>query len=267
MRDAVEHFSEISPLLRDQRHTYLFLDFDGTLAPIVPRPEEAKMPEGTHGLIHELSKLPCVDTAIVSGRSLADLKSRVNLDLILAGNHGLEIEGPGFQFQEPQSAALADRLSRLSETLDRQLRRIPGAFVENKVLSASAHFRRVAPDQHEAVREIVEDVYQQHGAGFRLRPGKMIIEIRPDVDWHKGAATKWLLHQAGNNRFAIAFGDDDTDEDMFRAVSPDGLSVRVGYHESSTAQYFVDSTEQAHALLERLYAELSQVCGRDQTQR
>jgi trehalose 6-phosphate phosphatase len=203
----------------------LLLDFDGTLAPIVDRPELAAMPEPTRHALERMMARTGVEVAVVSGRGMADARERAAIPgIAYAGNHGMEIRGPGIERIHPEAAAARPVLERAAGELRETLEGIPGAFVEDKELTLSVHFRLAPRDRldelHAIVRRVVDPL-----DGVHLTEGKQVIEVRPNVDWNKGKAVLFLLEQMRPPPGApiLYFGDDRTDEDAFRALA--GLSA------------------------------------------
>lgn len=206
----------------------LGLDFDGTLAPIVPRPEDAALPPGTRPLLQALAARDDTTVALVSGRGLADVARRVGLpDLYYAGNHGLEIQGPGMQRVHPEARDAREQLAGVVHNLEAELGRVEGVIIEDKGLTVSVHYR-LAGDEAEAGR--VRDLAHRccRGVpGIRASDGRKVVEIRPDVDWHKGRALRFLRESLGPGAPVLFVGDDRTDEDAFREVGDDGWSIIV----------------------------------------
>jgi trehalose 6-phosphate phosphatase len=199
----------------------LLLDFDGTLAPIVDRPELAAMPEPTRRALERLMARPGVEVAVVSGRGLADVRERAAIPgIAYAGNHGMEIHGPGIDRIHPEAAAARPVLERAAAELGEALQGIPGAFVEDKVLTLSVHHRMTPRDRVAEVHAIVRRVAEPL-EGVHLTEGKEVLEVRPNVDWNKGKAVLFLLDQMRPPPQApiLYFGDDRTDEDAFRALA------------------------------------------------
>lgn len=209
----------------------LALDFDGTLAPIVPQPEDASMLAGARSAIATLTARPDTRVAIVSGRGLADVRGRVGLvGLYYAGNHGLEIEGPDLTRIHEEAERARPALAHCSQRLAVLEREHPGVFLEDKGLSLSVHYRRLAdPGAEERVVRRIHALC--HGvAGVRLHAGKKVVEVRPDVDWDKGRATVFLLDvllRGVPGAPVVFIGDDRTDEDAFRALGERGEGVIV----------------------------------------
>ena len=172
----------------------LLLDFDGTLAPIVDRPELAAMPDRTRRALERLMAIEGVTVAVVSGRGLADVRERAAIPgIAYAGNHGMEIEGAGLHRIHPQAAAARPELEAVAAVIEPALEGIDGAFLEDKGLTLSIHYR-LAPDHAEEVREIVLEAAGGR-PGLEVSEGKMVMEVRPRVEWHKGRAVLFLLEQ------------------------------------------------------------------------
>jgi trehalose-phosphatase len=236
----------------------LFLDFDGTLAPIVNDPADALLAPDVRMRLAALAARDDTLVAIVSGRSVADLRPRVAIaSAIYAGNHGLEICGPEIDgksecFVEPCALARQEALRRICDNLTAALAHIPGARVENKALTASVHYRQAAAGEVHQITEIVHRELARSLKHFQVNHGKMVLEIVPRTDWHKGAAVGWI-----NTRLAmpgarsIYIGDDRTDEDAF-ALMTDEITIRVGRSAATSARYFVKDPARVHAFLEWL---------------
>jgi trehalose-phosphatase len=247
------HFAEVQDAVRRARHILLLLDFDGTLTPIVARPELAVLPEEVRGLLRDLHAQQQVQVAVISGRALADLQQRVGLDVIYAGNHGLEIEGQGLHFQGPDLAHSTTALqSVITELLD-QLGPIAGALLENKGATLSIHYRSVEESRVPEVVRMVEATCATHADVLEVHHGKMVLEVRPRVQWNKGEAARWILEQVGPaDTLVISMGDDRTDEDIFKAL-PGSISIKVG-DGATAARYRVANPAEVQDVLARLVA-------------
>jgi len=208
------------------------LDFDGTLSPIVPRPGDAALLDGIETSLRRLASRPDTVVAIVSGRGLADVRERVGLDrLYYAGNHGFEIEGPGIDRVHPAAARARPALESCMDGVGRALADESGTEVEDKRWTLSVHYRMA---DREGAEERVRAAVREHcdRPGLRVTEGKKIFEIRPDVDWHKGRATAFLLDTVAEGEAkplpAVFIGDDRTDEDAFEVVRERGGGIVVG---------------------------------------
>ena len=222
--------SRIGPWLAQRPRLALLLDYDGTLTPIVAKPEAARLSNAARLALQAATRAPGIDITIVSGRALEDVRERVGLpNVTCIGNHGFEIEGPALHFRHEA----ADRIHAAMEAAGDALRNlaIPGTQVELKGPTLSLHYRGV----DESLRD---DVVQRVRALLRRRrlnvvEGKLVLEGRPAVDWHKGHAVLWLLGQRYGNDWpshvrALFIGDDTTDEDVFRSLRGIGRSICVG---------------------------------------
>jgi trehalose 6-phosphate phosphatase len=244
-----DHLSEIASMVRIANRVFLFLDFDGTLAPVVEDPGGAAMSPRTREQLIKLAQKAKFTVAVISGRSLPDLQHRVGLDgVIYGGNHGLEISGPGFSFIEPVAAGRRRALQRLSASLEIRLRRFPGIIVENKGLTASVHYRKAGEGDRAGVRRMVAEgmVAEAVASGkdfFQVVQGLEVLEIRPRVNWDKGTAAQWILRASGSpDALPVCIGDDATDEDAFSALAA-GITVRVGRTDETSAHYQLEYQE------------------------
>jgi len=225
--------------LRDAPRLALFLDFDGTLAPFADDPEAAHLDRPTREVLEALSRRDDLLMVVISGRSMADLRKRVGIEnAVYAGNHGLEIHGPGMRFIEPLAAVGRESLAKLCAVLAWNLRGIAGVQVEDKELTASIHYRRATPAAARDV-ERISDAVTSSLSPFRVETGKAVVDILPRTVWNKGAAVQWIESQVpGGRPLSIYLGDDRTDEYAFRGL-PDGITIHVGNPEETCAQYHV----------------------------
>ncbi len=227
---------------------FLFLDFDGTLSPIAPTPEEARFPVHVQKILNKLKKV--MPVAIISGRSLEDVRSRVGIpDLVYSGNHGMEIWNGREMVR--QEAGDISRLEELVEELIRTFRDIPQVIVEHKRLSASLHFRKVPPKKLARVFGRFWEVTRPYDAHFNVSTGKKVLEIRSKEAWNKGDAVTWILEAIAPTRHPVYIGDDVTDEDAFRAIRGKGTSISVG--RNPEADYYLENQDQVGKFLEWLY--------------
>jgi trehalose 6-phosphate synthase/phosphatase len=234
----------------------LFLDYDGTLTPIVDHPSQALLPAEMRDVLQRCAEREDIDVAIVSGRSLADIRKIVGLDaLTYAGNHGLEIAGPGLEAYEHEDLGYyRERLERLARELDDVA--IPGAWVERKGASLTFHYREADETQHARLAEATSAAIR--AAGFQPRPAHCAVEARPPIGWDKGHAVLHVLRTRYGPSWSesvrpIYAGDDVTDEDAFRVLAGLGRTFRVGAADVPTAaDRQLANVEAIHALLEYL---------------
>ena len=200
----------LARLAEDPSQAGIFLDVDGVLAPIVARPENARVPEDTRVELRRLNERYAL-MACISGRAGEDARRIVGVpELTYVGNHGLELE--------PEYEAWKVRLQALLADVD-------WPQLEDKGLTAALHFRTV-PDEGSALAELETIAGRARGAGFVARFGRKVLEIVPPIAGNKGTAIRFLLERHGLDRGLVA-GDDTTDLDAFRALDGLSLGVRV----------------------------------------
>lgn len=224
--DALRRFPEIRTRLHDCP-VAVFLDFDGTLAPIADHPDAVVLPPGTRRAVRSLARRCPV--AILSGRGLEDLVDRVGLaGLHYAGCHGLELRGPG-GLREQRGG---DHL-RVLDAAERELRDTlggsSGVRIERKRFGVAVHTRGASKER---TREVAETVGLLGARKPRLEvhEGKQVLELRPALGWDKGRALERLLEHFGDGGREVCpvyLGDDVTDEDAFEAVQEGGIPVVV----------------------------------------
>ncbi len=252
---ALENFQTLIERIGSRR-VAIFLDYDGTLTPIVDTPEKAILSERTRDTITLLSN--ACPLGIISGRDLADVKKLVGVDsLIFAGSHGFDISGPeGFSLEHRVGDEFLPALDEAESLLKKLLSDIPKVLVERKKFAIAIHFRLVAPARVAEIEEIVNTVREKFPR-LRKATGKMIFELQPAIDWHKGKALLSLLDSLKLNTpdvVPIYIGDDVTDEDAFRALRGRGIGIVVWDNPRSTAATFhLDDPEQVRVVLEQLY--------------
>ncbi|MDP3880144.1 MAG: trehalose-phosphatase [Dehalococcoidales bacterium] len=262
MKHLFQYWELFSADVRASSHILLLSDYDGTLTPIVSRPEQAILTPGVRDKLRALASRPAVSVGIISGRSLAEVKSLVAVDgIYYAGNHGFEIEGPGITFIHPVARTAQSQIRDILRQLTARLADIEGVLVEDKGLSLSVHYRLVREKEEETVAQIFRKVtapWSDKGE-IRITTGKKVWEVRPRIDWHKGKAVEAISREIKQSLkleqlLIIYLGDDTTDEDAFRIIHhPDGWSIFVGgENPSSNAEYFLNSTVEVTTFLSRL---------------
>jgi trehalose 6-phosphate phosphatase len=226
------------------QETGLFLDFDGVLAPIVDRPEDAAAPPETRAELERLVTTYAL-VAVVSGRAGEDVRGRVGVDgVVCVGSHGLEAEPLAERWRQ----TLVDFAANAPW---------PPAATEVKGLAVAFHFRD-RDDEADAIRELDRIAETAREDGLVARYGRKVLEVLPPVGSNKGTAVRRMLEERGLRR-ALAAGDDTTDLDSFAALDGLAVAVRVavGSAESppallDAADLVVDSTDEFLALLQRL---------------
>ncbi|MFP4163422.1 MAG: trehalose-phosphatase [Chitinispirillaceae bacterium] len=250
---ALERFDDLSSKF-DAHEIMALLDYDGTLTPIVERPELAIMSEEMRNSVGSLSEVTRV--AVVSGRDLRDVRNLVNLDnLYYSGSHGFEIVTPQNTSMELDEAkARVASIDGVEKDCEGILSGIEGALVERKKFALAIHYRQVSDENVERVKKAVQEIASAY-PDLKLTYGKKVIEFRPDLPWDKGKAVEWIMTKLfpQGNALPLFIGDDITDEDAFREIKDWGISVLVGNHgEPSFADYKLDSTRDVKKFLEIL---------------
>ncbi|TMW62494.1 hypothetical protein Poli38472_005112 [Pythium oligandrum] len=219
----------------------VFLDYDGTLSPIVDIPDRAFMTDEMRHALNTLSSKYI--TTIVTGRSTEKVYDFVQLDnLVYAGSHGFDIKGPKTL---PINCQVGDHFRPMLEQCVRDLSaaiaHIPGAEMEDNHLAVSVHYRHVAMEFQAEVEDIVDDYIIQHPSLVK-KHGKKVFELRPRVDWDKGRAVMYILSELGldaENVVPFYLGDDVSDEDAFSALNSrsigKGISIIVRDPEATNA--------------------------------
>jgi len=257
IRPLFDAASEIDAAIGRAPHLLLCLDFDGTLTPLVDDPADVHLAPHMERVLRALAQHERVSLALISGRNRNELQGHVGMpDVIYAGNHGLEISGPGFVFIEPEAAAQTDALKRLAKALAKDIEAIDGAFLEDKGLTLSVHYRMVDAADREKVRRVVETAMASAGHPFRMTQGDQVYEIRPEMEWNKGSAVAWIKQQAGQpDALLVYVGDDATDEDVFAAF-PEAITVKVADPAETAANYRLEGPADVRRFLDWLHSRL-----------
>lgn len=257
-----DHVDAVRRRLEEGHTLALLLDFDGTLAAIADEPDLVQLPSDVRAVLERIVDVPGAMVAVVSGRAVEDVRQRLGIDrLTYAGNHGLEVSGPGWEWTLEEAVPARDAIAECCRRLRRRLRHVPGAIVEEKGLSASVHYRLTPHPRVEEVRiAVFEEVGRLAPRSVVVRQGKMVLELRPAVAWDKGAAVQWLLrrtygHDWAASACAIYIGDDRTDEDVFRVMPDPAFTVKVGEAPYTTAaRYMVRDVNEVRQFLDLLAA-------------
>jgi len=235
----------------------VFLDYDGTLTPIVEDYTKAILSDEMRQTIGALAQRYTV--AIVSGRDVATMRTLVRLDnLFYAGSHGFEIGGPDAWHETlEQGAEALPALDRAEAELRAELGEVPGHSVERKHFSIAVHYRRAAAADVERIEQVVDRVASRH-AELRKGRGKKVFRLQPDIEWDKGHAVLWLIKRLDLDRsdvLPIYIGDDLTDEDALAALRERGVGIVVRGEDDTrqtAAQYALADCDDVRRFLEML---------------
>ncbi|KAK6135347.1 hypothetical protein DH2020_030907 [Rehmannia glutinosa] len=208
----------------------VFLDYDGTLSPIVNDPDRAFMSDPMRSAVREVAMH--FPTAIISGRSRDKVYEFVKLDEVYyAGSHGMDIMVPPLHVKSYDGKYQTNTLEqKMLKELKRRTNGIPGALVEDNRFCISVHYRHVLDKDYGTLEEIINNVLAEY-ALFRVTRGKKVLEIRPMVEWNKGDALIYLLQTLGfsdsANVLPFYIGDDKTDEDAFKVLRSMGQGYPI----------------------------------------
>lgn len=236
---ALASFEQITEVAKGKKLA-LFLDYDGTLSPIVDNPDCAFMSDDMRSAVSDVAK--CFPTAIISGRSRDKVYEFIGLtELYYAGSHGMDIMSPaknGVSDGHPNCIKSTDKqgkegilfqpasdfLPMIEEVLTSLIeatKEIKGSNVENNKFCVSVHYRNVDEKEWQTVWDLVNDILKNY-PDLRLTYGRKVLEIRPVIDWNKGKAVEFLLKSLGlanrDDVLPIYVGDDRTDEDAFKVL-------------------------------------------------
>ncbi|MGM0650629.1 MAG: trehalose-phosphatase, partial [Bacteroidota bacterium] len=233
----------------------LFLDYDGTLSPIVPNPDDALLSDEGRKVISELSDL--ITVAVITGRDRKDIVSKMGIDSVFyAGSHGFDITGPGgLEMQYEAGKEALPLLDEAEKNLTEKLKHVNGAQVERKKYAIAVHYRNVADDEVPAVKEAFHEELKKYDK-LKKGSGKKVLELKPDIEWHKGYALNWLMKKLkldSDEYLPVFIGDDVTDEDAFSVIQENGLGIITGSHGKKTAaSYRLNNTSEVIQFLDDL---------------
>ena len=241
------------------RRPAVFLDYDGTLTPIVDRPEDAVISEGMRDTVGRLAERTPV--CVVSGRDRSVVSQWLDIEsLVIAGSHGFDL------IDHPVLTGFEDLLATVTERLRSEVNEIPGVFIEPKRFSVAVHYRLVAHQHRTHVTTLVHTLLSDYPGRLKLTPGKMVYEIQPNLDWDKGKALQHLrhtLHVDGAEFVPLYIGDDITDEDAFKALKGPANGAGIGVIVTDTAdleqtdretaaEFVLESIEEVQRFLDTL---------------
>ena len=240
----------------------VFLDYDGTLTPIVDRPENATISDSMRDAVSGLAER-CV-VCVVSGRDRPVVQELMGLDnLVVAGSHGFDIWSPEEgTIEHDAGSGYEDLLEEVKARVQDEIGSIEGALVESKKASVAVHYRLASEEGRDEIKQGVDQILEDHPEDLKMTPGKMVYEIQPKLDWDKGKAVLYLLETLDLDRDAVVpmyLGDDHTDEHAFEALENRGIGIVVGHADdpeiggrNTSANYALNTVEEVEWFLDGL---------------
>lgn len=260
MRHILKSWSHIKYKCKEARALVLMLDYDGTLTPICSTPQRALLNSKIKKLIVSLKNKKNITVGIITGRALNDIKRLVGIKgIYYAANHGFEIEGSRIKFRHPSFLKYSRYIKQIACALNEATKGIKGVIVENKGSTLSLHYRMVRKNKVAEVKDTFKRVCAGHIKSKRIKVtrGKKVLEVRPPFAWNKAEAFNMikrivLSRIKGIKPLSIYIGDDRTDEDVFKIIKGEDISVFVGKTIASKAKYFLNNTKEVGDFLKKL---------------
>ncbi len=245
-------------IFANSKETIFFLDYDGTLTPIVQHPRDAVVSAEMRDTVKKLAEECRV--FIVSGRFREDVQDLLGIkELLYAGSHGFDIKGEGLSMVHPKAEEVIPDVEKVLQQLDSRLKDIEGIFIEKKKFSVAIHYRMVDEEKYlDRIEQEVENALTEAGS-LRLMRGKKVFELLPDIEWDKGKAIRWILEAIDvgwKDANIIYIGDDVTDEFAFRMIRTRGAGILVSEEKRpSAASFYLRDPGEVRELFEKFIKE------------
>ena len=253
----LKHYSFQKFIDSNNQHPILLFDFDGTLVELASTPDKVKVKPITKYILENLAKI--FPVGIISGRRIGELKDLVAIDgVFYSGNHGVEVEGPGLSFIEPNNSKFRNLIKNLIEELKIKLSDYD-PLIEDKIYAVGIHYRTIDPKRINdflfEVTKILDTPLNKDE--IKILNGKKVIEVKPPVEWNKGDSIKIIMKHLKNDYTPFYFGDDITDEFAFETVNElNGTSVLISNGNSSTkAKFVLGSSNELIGILAQIISE------------
>lgn len=254
MKEIKKGIFEIKKQLEAGKKLILMLDFDGTISPIMPRPEQAFLPEKTRDSLKALSKL--FPVVIISGRPIAFVQEKIGVNTFTyAGSHGLEWTiNKKYQLRRIPNT-VSEEILKVKKHFVEFASRYPKLIIENKPYAATIHYQNISNKQtKEFVTELEKLIAIINKKPFiRIFLDKKTVEFAPQLNWNKGhSARQFYTHfknKIKQKLLPIYIGDSKSDEDAFLALKKDGITIRIGKNNKSSAKYYLKNQGQIDKFL------------------
>jgi trehalose 6-phosphate phosphatase len=226
----------------DNRAILLMCDFDGTLTPIQGNPGKCILLPDIRDQLEMIAHTGNSHVAILSGRSLSDIQKRVPIKGIYhAGSHGLEISGPHIRYVHPGAVAAKVIIDKVRHRLEEEIGNVEGVLIEKKKFSFTLHYRMANKADGAFARKTFYKIISENTEkqSMAILKGKKVVELTPNVSWDKGKAALSIIKRFEETCLPVYIGDDATDETAFKALSENGVTIRVGPSNKTAAQYYL----------------------------
>jgi trehalose 6-phosphate phosphatase len=226
----------------DSRNFFLFLDFDGTLVPIRDNPAQCVLSPEMKGQLEAISMSDKACIAILSGRTVTDIRDRVNIqDVYYGGNHGIEISGPRVNYTHPDALSGKHVIEKVCSEIEKGVGRIEGTLIEKKKFGFTLHYRMADKESKALIKNVFYNIISESSdhQAFSVLRGKKVLELVPRIQWDKGKAAIFLLQKQKKNYLPVYVGDDITDETAFKALKAQGVTIRIGRSQKTEAKYYL----------------------------
>jgi trehalose 6-phosphate phosphatase len=242
--------------IRNKIRVALFLDFDGTLVPIRRDPGQCYLSSDTKRLLESILGSGKSAVAILSGRSLSDLRKQLSIHgVFYSGSHGLEISGPGIRFTHKSARLAKPAIDAIRSNLTEKINGCKGIIIEKKPYSFALHYRDAAKEIVPFVRESFLRMIAEKAAyaeSLTVIKGKKVLELTPNVSWNKGTAALHIMQRLDERYLPICVGDDETDEALFETFCETGITIRIGPSRRTAARYHLKGQQEVSLLLKQI---------------
>ena len=236
------------------REQVVFINYEVVLSEFFPDPGAATLSDEVAEALERMARVSRV--VVLTGRDVADIRERVGIPSIwYAGSHGLELAGPDGSYRENETAAAAvPVLADVAAELRDSLQHVPGVRIEHRRFAVAVHYGEVASEHVGAVVATTHRVRQRRD--LRVAHGRMLVELRPDVDWDSGTALAWIRSHIDESKSLVPtyLGGDPADEEAFDAVQFGGIGIAVRHDgdrdRRTAARFALDSPDQLREVLE-----------------